>query len=122
MSMLLDVAQMCDRLGVSRSTWDKWRARGETPRLAKLPNGGLRTNEGDLPARLISAHPQKICVSSLSDRRKSRPTANPWVVRWSVDGRLKARSFPSKAMAERFRADLIIAAHAGERFDPNCRR
>jgi len=52
MSMLLDVAQVCDRLGVSRSTWDKWRARGETPRLVKLPNGGLRINEADLAAWL----------------------------------------------------------------------
>jgi integrase len=66
----------------------------------------------------MSAHLQKVSIGALSDRRKRRPTPNPWVVRWSVDGRPKARSFPSKAMAERLRADLTTAVHAGERFDP----
>ncbi len=60
---------------------------------------------------------QKINVGALSDRRKSRPTPKPWVVRWSVDAVPKAASFPSKATAELFRSGLITAVHAGERFD-----
>ena len=39
-----------DRLGVTRSTWNKWRGRGDTPRVVKLPNGSLRIRECDLAA------------------------------------------------------------------------
>ncbi len=47
---LLAVTEVCDRLGVTRSTWNKWRGRGDTPRVVKLPNGSLRIRECDLAA------------------------------------------------------------------------
>lgn len=41
-STWLSVEQVCDTLGVSRSTWDKWVSKGCAPRAKRLPNGSLR--------------------------------------------------------------------------------
>lgn len=38
----LTVAEFCDELGVSRSTFYDWRAKGRAPRCIKLPNGDIR--------------------------------------------------------------------------------
>ena len=41
----LTTSEVCERLGVSYHTWSKWRQRGCTPRVSKLPNGELRVRE-----------------------------------------------------------------------------
>ncbi len=48
----LKVADVITLLGVSRDTWDKWRAKGAgyTPPARRLPNGELRIDERDLEA------------------------------------------------------------------------
>jgi excisionase family DNA binding protein len=38
----LTVVEVCERLQISRNTWDKWRSDGRGPRCKKLPNGQLR--------------------------------------------------------------------------------
>jgi integrase len=50
-------------------------------------------------------------------RRKGERHKRPWVVRWSVNGRQRSRSFRTKAEADRFRSGLLIAAQSGEEFD-----
>ena len=45
----------------------------------------------------------------------SRP-ANPWVVRWRVDGQEFSRSFRTQAEADRRRSHLLIAQQHGEQF------
>lgn len=47
---LLTIDEALDRLGgqVSRSTWDKWVAKGKTPRILRLPNGTLRVRDTEL--------------------------------------------------------------------------
>lgn len=40
--------EVCERLGVSKDTMSKWRARGAAPPFKKLPNGTLRVREDDL--------------------------------------------------------------------------
>lgn len=45
---LLPVAEVLDRLQVSRSTWDTWRAKRIAPQVVVLPNGQLRVDEVDL--------------------------------------------------------------------------
>ena len=45
---LLTVDQVVDHLQISRSTWDKWRAKGVAPLVITLPNGQLRVDEVDL--------------------------------------------------------------------------
>lgn len=50
--------------------------------------------------------------------RKRAGRRLPYQVRWTVDGRQKAESFLTRALAESFRAELIKAARDGEPFDP----
>lgn len=42
MRRFLTVEQVCEDLGISRCTWDKWRAKKTAPPAKKLPNGQLR--------------------------------------------------------------------------------
>lgn len=44
----LTIAEVCEELGVARSTFDDWRVKGRAPRCIKLPNGKLRIRRGDL--------------------------------------------------------------------------
>jgi excisionase family DNA binding protein len=38
----LTIPQLCNELGISRSTFYEWRAKGRAPRCIKLPNGEIR--------------------------------------------------------------------------------
>lgn len=44
----LTVAELCADLGISRSTFYEWRAKGRAPRCIKLPNGDLRIRRAEL--------------------------------------------------------------------------
>ncbi len=44
----LTVTELCDELGIARSTFYDWRAARKAPRCIKLPNGGLRIRRTDL--------------------------------------------------------------------------
>lgn len=48
--MTLD--DVCDELGVSRSTIDKWRVTGRGPVFRRLPSGKLRIRRADYEAWL----------------------------------------------------------------------
>lgn len=48
MQTWMTLEDACQRLGVSRHTMAKWRARGVAPKFKKLPNGSLRIREADL--------------------------------------------------------------------------
>lgn len=50
----LTVADVCDELGVARSTFYDWRAKGAAPRCFKLPNGEIRVRRVDLDAWLLT--------------------------------------------------------------------
>jgi excisionase family DNA binding protein len=52
--MQLTIAQVCEELNVSRSTFYDWRAKGKAPRCIKLPNGEIRVRRTELD-RWISA-------------------------------------------------------------------
>jgi excisionase family DNA binding protein len=43
----LTVAEFCDDLGISRSTFYEWRAKGKAPRCFRLPNGDLRIRRSE---------------------------------------------------------------------------
>ncbi|MFJ8732784.1 helix-turn-helix transcriptional regulator [Streptomyces bauhiniae] len=49
----LTVGEVCDELGVARSTFYDWRQRGRGPRCIRLPNGSLRIRRSDLENWLI---------------------------------------------------------------------
>lgn len=53
-SKLLGVAEMLDILGVSRRTWQEWRACGKAPRCYKLPNGRVVCREDEFERWLES--------------------------------------------------------------------
>ncbi|MCM0621961.1 helix-turn-helix transcriptional regulator [Nocardioides bruguierae] len=44
----LTVPQLCEELGISRSTFYDWRAAHRAPRCIKLPNGAIRVRRTDL--------------------------------------------------------------------------
>ncbi|MEV5787888.1 helix-turn-helix domain-containing protein [Streptomyces sp. NPDC052287] len=44
----LTLAEVCEELKVSRSTFYDWRAKKRAPRCIKLPNGDLRIRRSDL--------------------------------------------------------------------------
>lgn len=44
----LTVADVCDELGISRSTFYDWRAKRKAPPCLRLPNGDLRIRRADL--------------------------------------------------------------------------
>ena len=43
----LTVHDFCTELGISRSTFYEWRAKGRAPRCLKLPNGEIRIRRAD---------------------------------------------------------------------------
>jgi excisionase family DNA binding protein len=43
----LTVTDLCNELGISRSTFYEWRAKGRAPRCIKLPNGEIRIRRTD---------------------------------------------------------------------------
>lgn len=45
---LLTVTEVLDILGVTRSTFSKWRRTQRTPPMIRLPNGSLRIRRSDL--------------------------------------------------------------------------
>ena len=48
----LTIPQLCNELGISRSTFYEWRAKGRAPRCLKLPNGEIRIRVADYEAWL----------------------------------------------------------------------
>lgn len=48
----MTVAEVCEELGVAKSTFHDWRAKGRGPRCIKLPNGKLRIRRSDFEAWL----------------------------------------------------------------------
>ena len=50
----LTIAELCAELGVARSTFYDWRAKGAAPRCMKLPNGELRIRRTDLDTWLTT--------------------------------------------------------------------
>ncbi|MEX1112943.1 MAG: hypothetical protein WED32_00625, partial [Patescibacteria group bacterium] len=60
---------------------------------------------------------QEVKVFGVQDRRSTAQAKLPWIVRRSIDGRQRSKSFRTRAEAERYRVLLLQAVHAGERFD-----
>ncbi len=71
-----------------------------------------------LPTMPLTGRPlADVAVYSVQKRSGER-NKRPWVVRWSVNGRQRSRSFRTKAEADRYRSGLLVAQQSGERFDP----
>jgi excisionase family DNA binding protein len=46
----LTVDEFCEEMGISRSTFYDWKAKGRAPRVRKLPNAKLRIDRTDIKA------------------------------------------------------------------------
>lgn len=44
----LTVDEFCEEMGISRSTFYDWKAKGRAPRVRKLPNAKLRIDRADI--------------------------------------------------------------------------
>ncbi|MGH9155595.1 MAG: tyrosine-type recombinase/integrase [Acidimicrobiales bacterium] len=60
---------------------------------------------------------QEVKIFGVQDRRSTAQAKLPWIVRRSIDGRQRSKSFRTRAEAERYRVLLLQAVHAAERFD-----
>lgn len=65
----------------------------------------------------MSRRPQDVRLFGLQDRRARAGVTRPWVVRWVVEGRQRAKAFRTRAEADRYRSELYRAIQAGEPFD-----
>src|SRR5260221_14052926 len=70
-----------------------------------------------LPKIAVTGRPLPDVAVYGVQRRNGDRHKRPWVVRWSVIGRQRSRSFRTKAEAERFRSGLLIAIQSGAEFD-----
>lgn len=50
----LTIADICEDLGISRSTFYDWRQKGRAPKCMRLPNGDLRVRRTDYDRWLTS--------------------------------------------------------------------
>lgn len=50
----LTITDICEELGISRSTFYDWRAKRKAPKCLKLPNGDLRIRRNDFDRWLAS--------------------------------------------------------------------
>ncbi|MFF8805033.1 helix-turn-helix transcriptional regulator [Streptomyces omiyaensis] len=48
MRAMLTVPEICQELGITRSTFYDWRLKRRAPRCIKLPNGAIRVRRADL--------------------------------------------------------------------------
>lgn len=55
----LTIDELCDELGIARSTFYDWRASRKAPRCIKLPNGKLRIRRADLERWLAALEDAK---------------------------------------------------------------
>ena len=60
---------------------------------------------------------QEVKVYGVQDRRSTVQAKLPWVVRYTIDGRHRSKSFRTRAEADRYRSLLLQAVQAGGRFD-----
>ncbi len=60
---------------------------------------------------------QRIKVHGVQDRRNAERLRQPWVVRYTIDGRHRSKSYRTRSEAERYRGALLQAVQHGDRFD-----
>lgn len=72
-----------------------------------------------MPLPKIARHGRPLAdVAVYGVQKRSGPRIKrPWIVRWSVVGRQRSRSFRTRAEAERYRSGLLVAQQSGEAFD-----
>ena len=119
----LTVADVCHELGVARSTFYDWRAKGAAPRCLKLPNGELRIRRVDFDAWLSSLDRRCRMNETTYDVRvwairRTRANGVRYKVRWKVGRHVHYKTCATRKLADSFRSALIAAATPGRRSTP----
>jgi integrase len=60
---------------------------------------------------------QEVKVYGVQDRRANVEAKLPWVVRYTIDGRHRSKSFRTRVEADRYRGLLLQAVQGGGKFD-----
>jgi len=60
---------------------------------------------------------QVVKIYGVQDRRSTTQAKLPWVVRYTIDGRHRSKSFRTRIEADRYRGRLLQAVQDGSRFD-----
>ncbi len=60
---------------------------------------------------------QVVKIYGVQDRRSTTQAKLPWVVRYTIDGRHRSKSFRTRIEADRYRGRLLQAVQNGGRFD-----
>ncbi|MEO6494356.1 MAG: site-specific integrase [Ilumatobacteraceae bacterium] len=60
---------------------------------------------------------QVVKIYGVQDRRTTTQAKLPWVVRYTIDGRHRSKSFRTRIEADRYRGRLLQAVQDGSRFD-----
>ena len=60
---------------------------------------------------------QVVKICGVQDRRSNAQAKLPWVVRYTIDGRHRSKSFRTRIEADRYRGTLLQAVQDGGRFD-----
>ena len=60
---------------------------------------------------------QVVKIYGVQDRRSTVGAKLPWVVRFTIDGRHRGKSFRTRVEADRYRGRLLQAVQDGGRFD-----
>ncbi len=60
---------------------------------------------------------QVVKIYGVQDRRSTAQAKLPWVVRYTIDGRHRSKSFRTRIEADRYRGRLLQAVREGGRFD-----
>ena len=60
---------------------------------------------------------QVVKIYGVQDRRSTTQAKLPWVVRYTIDGRHRSKSFRTRIEADRYRGRLLQAVQDGGRFD-----
>ena len=46
----MTISELCEELGIARSTFDKWKSEGNTPPMVQLPNREYRIRRSEFDA------------------------------------------------------------------------
>ncbi|MGY5106148.1 helix-turn-helix transcriptional regulator [Streptomyces sp. 900105245] len=116
---MLTLAEVCEELSISRSTFYDWRAKRRAPRCIKLP---IPQDSAERP-RPLARRPRgrrlmettyDVKIYKILTYKGARKTT--YTVRWVVAGKRWREPFGTVALAEGFRSELIRSTGKGEAF------
>ena len=106
----LTIADVCDELGVARSTFSDWRAKGAAPKCLSLPNGEIRVRRVGLDAWLAAS---KMGWHDTVDIRRSRmdDPHRLWFTQQVLKGPMERRRPPTFQDTQDCQAGGLIPIH-----------